>query len=295
MKRHQLGRLLKTAGSTLFAALLLGTVVPATSSAATQPAAVPPLPLLAVDAYDYGFTLSQHQIAAGTVTLALHDSGKVDHEALLFRLKDGVTEQQYVDALNGPGGLGAANALVTYAGGANVVQPGKSQVTVQTLVPGNYLVVSYAQDEAAVPEVYKGMHTALTVVDRGTAPQPVPDSLLKGTFSAADMSFTVPPVIHGAGLFKFTNADPKLPHELGLVRLKPGATRDSVIAWAQTQLGEPPFFDAGGFGALPAGGTGWLVVDLPVGSYAAICLVHSPFPPYESHAAMGQVVTFTVS
>ncbi|MFC4110177.1 hypothetical protein ACFOX0_30175 [Micromonospora zhanjiangensis] len=268
--------------------------LPAARTAASTIPSYPASRVLSVVARDDALRLGRSTVSSGLVALDLRNAGTVDHEALLMKLKPGVTVQQYVDTLTNSG-LGAANALLVYSGGANVVRPGKSQVTVQSLTAGQYLVLSYAQDENAVPEVVKGMYTPLTVVDDGAPSVTLPAGLVKGMITAHDMTYTLPSTLDGHGVYQFTVTDPKVPHEVGFIRLAPGVTRDDVLDWAMTETGPKPFTAAGGFGALPTGGTGWFYLDLPPGQYAAICFVHSPYPPYESHAAMGQIVLFTVN
>lgn len=250
--------------------------------------------ILTVTARDGSLHLSRTTVPSGLIGLQLTNAGQADHEALLMKLNPGVTAQQYADTL-ATAGLGAANALLVYSGGANVVGPGKTQLTAQTLTAGDYLVLSYAQDENAVPDVMKGMLTPLTVVDDATPAVTVPPSLIKGVINGHDMTFDLPATLRGPGVFQFTVTDERIPHEVGVVRLNDGVTVDDLLAWSMTETGPKPFTAAGGFGALPAGGSGWFYLDLPAGRYAAICFVHSPRAPYHSHAAMGQIVPFTVS
>ena len=86
------------------------------------------------------------------------------------------------------------------------------------------------------------------------------------------------------------------PHELTILALAPGKTLDDALAFfgEAPHTGPPPFSDAGGLGAIGAGQTAWVDLDLAPGDYAAVCLVPDPATG-KPHLMLGMSAAFTVS
>jgi hypothetical protein len=235
------------------------------------------------------------RIPAGLVELKLANQGRTDHQALLFRLHPGVTLAEFVRALKS-GGLGALR-LVDPAGGVNTVPARAAEVTWQALQGGRYVLIDLNTGPDGVPYVAKGMAAGFTVTGHLPPTQLNairPPGRVAGTVTAHTMTFTVPKVVDGRAIYRFTDTDRHDWHEFAIIRLKPHVTAADVIAYVRNGRGAPPFTSAGGFGAETPGNGGWLRLDLAPGRYAAICFVPDDQPPHMPHAAMGMVVAFTV-
>jgi hypothetical protein len=248
-----------------------------------------------VSASEFRFAIDTHgTVPAGLVELKLANIGTMDHEAILARLHQGVSLAQFEQALkSGP----AAFALVDFAGGAGAVAAHGRQVTFQALQGGRYVLLCLVSGPDGVPHVMKGMIAELTVTGHLTPAQLAaarPTAHVDGAITAHDMTYTLPAVVSGHGLYRFTDTDHADTHELGIIRLNPGITAADVVAWVKAPGGPPPFTSAGGFGATVPGGGGWVRLDLAPGHYAALCFVPDDAPPHAPHAAMGMVIPFTV-
>lgn len=250
-----------------------------------------------VSATDYTFGIDTHgRVPAGLVELRLANHGAADHQALLARLHQGVTTAQFEQALKSSGT--AAFGLADFAGGAGTAAAGSSQVTVQALQGGQYVVLCLVAGPDRIPHLMKGMIAAFAIQGRLSQAQLAalrPQGHVAGSITARDMTYQLPASVNGHGLYRFTDTDASDIHELGIIRLKPGVTAADVIAWAKSPAGPPPFTAAGGFGAVPPANGGWLRLNLAPGHYAAICFVPDDAAPHASHAAMGMVVPFTVT
>lgn len=292
---------IRTAAAAVIAAAAIagGATAAAAVSAPAHPGRAPAAPAHLVDASatEYQFAVTTHgRVPAGLVTLRLTNRGSEDHQALLARLHQGVTPAQFVQALKTSGQ--AAFGLVDFAGGTATVPAGGRQVTMQALQGGRYVLLCLVPGPDGIPHLMKGMIASLAVSGQLTPAQLAalhPHGHVAGTITAHDMTFTVPAAVHGHGLYRFADTDGADTHELGIVRLNPGATAADVIAWVKTHAGPRPFTPAGGYGAVPPGGGGWLRLDLAPGRYAAICLVPDDAPPHAPHSAMGMVAAFTVT
>jgi hypothetical protein len=280
----------------LVAALTTSAAITAASAAAApaRPASGSTVAgTLQVVTTDYAFHIRQGagRLHTGLIRLQLANDGKMDHEAQLARLHPGVSVAEFLHVLK-TAGEGAALALVDFTGGAAPVAPHGTQTTYQPLIPGNYLLLCMVVGPDGIPHLMKGMYHPVTVTGR---PGPVrsPGHVL-GTITAHDMTYTLPAVIGGHGLYRFRNTDRADVHELAIVRLRPHVSRADVIAWFRHPAGPPPFTSAGGFGAIPPGANGWLLLNLAPGHYAALCYVPDNKAPHLPHAAMGMVVTFTI-
>jgi hypothetical protein len=278
--------------ATALAAVAAGAASPAVAAPA-RPATQPRISTLAVVTTDFAFHLRQSAgpLQAGLVRLQLTNDGQMDHEAQLARLHRGVSVATFAHVL-GTRGEAAALALVDITGGAAPTAVHATQTTYQLLTVGHYLLLCLVVGPDGIPHVMKGMYAPVTVTGRFKGARP--PGRVQGTITAHDMTYTLPAVIHGHGLYRFLDTDRTDVHELAIVRLRPHVNRAEVIAWFRHPAGPPPFTSAGGFGAVPPGGGGWLLLSLPPGRYAALCYVPDRQPPHAPHAAMGMVVTFTI-
>jgi hypothetical protein len=165
------------------------------------------------------------------------------------------------------------------------------QVTVD-LPAGTYLEVCFVPDPDGVSHVAKGMISVLTV--SGT-PQPAKPPSAVATATLTDFKFDLPTPFNGHGTLQVLNNGAQ-PHELTILALAPGKTvEDATAFFAEARHSGPaPFSDAGGLGAIGAGQTAWVDLDLAPGDYAAVCLVPDPATG-KPHLMLGMTAAFTVS
>lgn len=284
----------------LASALLLagGLLAPAGPAAASGLAAGRTLEVTATNSPDGStdsFLLSSDHLKAGLVDVRLHNTGTVDHQVQLARLKDGITPGQYLQSLIATGG-GTALVLADAMGGSNTIAPGGFQETWVNLPAGTYVTLCFLDGPGGPPHFVKGMFSSFTVTGRGNSAHP-PGHVL-GTISAFNFGFDMPAVIDGHGFYRFTNTAVNDTHELAVIKLAPGTTADQAKAWIEdpNPSGPPPFVEsAGGVGALAPGGTSWVRMNLSPGDYIAVCFVPDDEEPHLPHAALGMVQGFHVN
>ncbi len=230
-------------------------------------------------------------LSAGLTTVQLHNQGPAPHQLQLLRLRDGVTADQALAAAK-TGNPGALLSLATVAGGPNAVATGHDQQVTVDLLAGTYLEVCFVPDPDGVSHVAKGMVSVLTV---SGSPQPAKPPTAVATAKLSDFKFALPTPFNGHGTLQVINNGPQ-PHELTILALAPGRTVADAVAFfgEATHTGPPPFTDAGGLGAIGAGQTAWVDLDLAPGDYAAVCLVPDPATG-KPHLMLGMSAAFTVS
>jgi hypothetical protein len=247
---------------------------------------------------DFRFLIDTHGFAVGGLTdVRFHNRGHVDHQAQLFRLNDGVTQDEFKADLANPNPA-ALFADSVPAGGAAVVHPHDGQQVWDPLQGGTYAVVCFVPDEKGVPHFALGMvgffelhgTVASERLDRLHPAVEVEEEVI----TAHDLTYTIPRVLSRNSIYKFVNTDASEGHEINLGRLKPGKTVADAKAYFQrlTQPGGPgpaPFVSEGGHGAILPGSHGWFKVTEDRGHYVAFCLVPDDKTGVP-HAAEGMVV-----
>jgi uncharacterized cupredoxin-like copper-binding protein len=253
---------------------------PGASVATTQP--------ITVKTTDYAFD-APDQVNAGIVSIKMENNGKEPHHMQLARLPDGKTIADLQAALGQ--GEEAALALLEFAGGPSVLDPGKSGEVVLNLREGNYVLMCFVSSADGTPHFAKGMLKPMTVVAGGGNAQ-APSS--EATITLKDFEFVGLPAQVSAGkhTWEVKNEGPQ-PHEAYIVKLAAGQTMDDVGAFFQNPVGPPPFESVGGMQALQVGKNGWMVMDFQPGNYIALCAVPDPATG-KPHAELGMVMPFTV-
>jgi len=250
-------------------------------------AAMAAMPNLMIHAHDYSFDLPK-QVAAGIVRITIDSDGKEPHHAQLARLNDGVTQEQFLAALQA--GLEAMIPLVSFTGGPAPIDAGGSQTVLMELTAGNYVVLCFVPSADGLPHLAKGMIGFFAVVagENKTA-APIADAGVE----LLDFSFKLPEAVKaGKQTWSVTNKGQQL-HEVNLMKLTDGKTIDDVMAWAKDPTTAPPFMNVGGFQGINPGATGWMELDLAAGEYIAICHITDPATG-KPHEALGMVLPFTV-
>jgi uncharacterized cupredoxin-like copper-binding protein len=241
-----------------------------------------------ITAHDYRFD-GPDSIPAGVTTIKLVNQGTELHHLQMVRLEEGKTMQDVLAALAAGG---PPPSWVSLVGGPNAVVPGKSNSVVQALVPGHYGFLCVIPGLDGVPHVMKGMEAALTVTpSSSTVQEPVADA----TMTLSDYGFQFSnPLRAGARIIRVENVAEQ-PHEVVLVRLKPGKTAAEMAAWEMSgRKGDAPGEWVGGLVGLTRGQHSSFAVNLERGTYGLICF----FPDAQDgkpHLMHGMVKDFQVS
>lgn len=256
---------------------------------AAEPAAAA-LPEIEIDAADYSYTAPE-TVTAGWVRVILTNNGTEPHHVQFVRLNDGVTAEQFEEALKQ--GEGPAMALVKQVGGVGAVHPGGTVQAVVNLPAGEYVILCLIPSPGDhVAHHAKGMIKPLKVeAGAGSANEPQADL----SVSLKDFMFTMPESLPaGKTVVKVTNEGPE-PHEFNILRLEEGKTVEDVMKFLRGEAGgPPPFAPVGGMNGLDVGLSGYAELDLAPGNYVAICNIPSPKGNGAPHFMLGMVQEFTV-
>lgn len=248
------------------------------------------LPGITITAEDFSYK-APVKTGAGWVRVTLKNNGTEPHHVQFLRLNDGVTVQQFQDAL--AQGEGPAMALVKQVGGVGAVAPGLSGSAVINLPAGEYVILCFIVSPAShQPHFAMGMIKSLTVEDRGdTASEPAAGL----TVRLKDFTFDLPDTLSSGPLtVQVINEGPE-PHEFNIMRLANGKSASDVMQFLNGDVsGPPPFTSIGGMNGLDVGSTGYAEVNLLPGKYVAICNIPSPTAEGKPHFMLGMIKEFTV-
>ncbi|NWG05425.1 MAG: hypothetical protein HXY35_01930 [Chloroflexi bacterium] len=256
---------------------------------AAEPAAAALLEIK-VDAADYSYTAPE-TVTAGWVRVILTNTGTEPHHVQFLRLNDGVTVQQFEEALKQ--GEGPALALVKQVGGVGAVHPSGTASAVINLTAGEYVILCFIPSPSdGVGHHAKGMIKPLTVeAGAGAASEPQADLSVNLKDFTFDMPASLPA---GKTIIQITNEGPE-PHEFNILRLEGSKTVADVLAFLSGEAGgPPPFAPVGGMNGLDVGLSGYAELDLTPGNYLAICNIPSPKGNGAPHFMLGMVKEFTV-
>lgn len=238
----------------------------AAGSAVSTPTVKPNV--VTVRASEFAFTAPK-SVPAGTITFHMVNAGTQLHHVSIIKLLHGKTTADYVAALKNPGPPPAWSVEV---GGPNATVPGGTSDATVTLEPGQYALVCFVPSPGEMaPHLMKGMISPLTVTPSGAASaEPAADVIVRMN----DYKFALSkPLAAGHHVIRVTN-EAAQPHEVLLVKLKPGQTAAQVGKWVEDgQKGAPPAMPMGGASPLAKGRSTTLNVDLTPGTYGLICFL----------------------
>jgi hypothetical protein len=248
-------------------------------------------PEISIDAADFSYS-APDSISEGWVRVKLTNSGQEPHHVQFLRLNDGVTLEQFQEALKQ--GEGPALALVRQMGGVGALAPTLSAQAVLNLPAGEYVLLCLIPSPVdQVPHLAKGMIKSLTVQPGNNTLTAEPAADL--TVNMQDFVFDLPAVLPDKPLsIQVINDGPEA-HEFNLMRLADGKTAEDVLQYLQAPDGPPPFIPVGGMNGLDKGLSGFAEVDLQPGNYVAICNIPSPKAEGHPHFTLGMIKQFTVA
>lgn len=254
-----------------------------------EPAAVV-LPEIKVDAADYSYTTPE-TVNAGWVRVTLTNSGAEPHHVQFLRLNDGVTAQQFEDALKQA--EGPALAMTKQVGGVGAIHPGGSASAVINLPAGEYIILCFIPSPGDhMAHHTRGMIKSLTVQPASgpSASEPKADM----TVHLKDFMFEMPDSLTAGPLIIQVINDGPEAHEFNILRLADGKTTNDVMQFLGGAGGPPPFAPVGGMNGLDTGVIGYAELNLAPGTYVAICNIPSPKAEGHPHFTLGMIKEFTV-
>lgn len=252
----------------------------------------PAVPVVEAVARDFAFEV-QGPIPAGLTTIRLANRGRSTHHMQLYRLAEGKSAADLVEAIKAATSGGEFPDWIEAAGGPGGVSPGAESNATMELEPGSYALVCWVPDTTGVPHLLLGMVKEVQVVpaERDAEP-PEPDADLTVRLVDYDFQFSPPPA-SGSWTMRVENEGPQR-HEIQIWRLAPGkSVSDFMTYMGNHERGEPPGRWAGGVSELEPGGRAHVRVDLPPGEYALICFVPDQ-KDGKPHFAHGMVKQITV-
>jgi hypothetical protein len=227
-------------------------------------------PVTTIGAKDYAFVVPG-PIPAGLTNLHLANRGKEIHHLLLYRLEQGKSVADVVEALKAAQTGAAFPDWAVPSGGPGGVMPGAESNATLELEPGSYAAVCFVPDSAGVPHVMRGMAQAVEVTPAETATR-VKEPRADVTLELVDYDFRFSePLAPGTWNVRVKNEGPQL-HEVHFWRLAPGKSLGDLTGWlAGSEQGPPPADVVGGVSTIEAGREALVNLSLEPAEYALIC------------------------
>jgi hypothetical protein len=263
----------------------------ATTSGTITTAGQNDMPILMIEAVEYGFR-TNGSVPAGMTMVQMKNLGQEDHQTQFLRLNDGVTLPQVQAAFQTD--QSAVNRLTTLVGGPGTAASGGASAAMMNLLEGQYMLACFIPGRDGIPHAAKGMVLPLTVT-AATAPA-MPAPATQGTVVMKEFAYalSVSALPADRSMLAIVNEGMQA-HEFGLLRLAPGKSAADVTGYfAATPTGPPPFAAAGGLTALSPGQRGIAVLDLTPGNYAAICFL-SDAASSKKHLQLGMIAGLTAT
>lgn len=229
-------------------------------------------------------------VPAGQTLITLKNIGHDSRASFLLRFPETMTIADIFAGVPDGDQPPAWLFTSTLVGFPGETLPGATNRAVVDLTPGLYLILDdFSQPFFVLPA---GSNDGTS-----SAIEPTAD----GEVSLFEYSFKFPETISaGQQIWKITNAG-RENHELLLVSVPDGTSVDQVTQYFTSESDASPVAGlsrenvapVGGLGWLSAGGIAWTEVNLPPGTYAALCFAVGP--DFVDHVMRGMVAVFTVS
>jgi catechol 2,3-dioxygenase-like lactoylglutathione lyase family enzyme/uncharacterized cupredoxin-like copper-binding protein len=185
-------------------------------------------------ATDYGFT-GPDRILAGSRVIQITNNGKELHHMQVVQLPDDKTAADIQGAMEThPEHL---PTWIKHVGGPNAILPGTHASSTMQLTAGRYALLCLIPDKHGVLHGARGMVKALTVIP---AQHPHDGPRSTAIIRQRDFGFMLShPLKPGRHTIEVHN-DGTQPHEVVLVKLKPGATAKDVATALEPGASGPP-------------------------------------------------------
>jgi hypothetical protein len=271
----------------LAALMACGTAAPSAqqSPTAAPASAAAPVPELVIVAKEYSFA-GPESIPGGWTQVTLDNQGAKAHDLILFKLDEGKSMDDVMAALESQ----APPDWITLFGQSSA-QAGQRRMFIANLLPGNYAMISFGDEENGPPDAAQGMVKGLTVTAATAAQVALPQA--GTTIDMVDFGFVVSEIKAGKQLIQASNKGAE-DHEAVFFRIRDGKTIDDVRALLklpeeqQEQQYAELLTDVGTIVA-SAGQTTYAKQELAAGRYALICFLPSVGNGGKPHAELGML------
>jgi hypothetical protein len=241
--------------------------------------AVPAPPEVTLTITD-SFLQSPDTLAEGWTTFRLVNEGNELHMAMLVRLDDGRSPEEFIEVYSEAIRTdGPRPEWAQRVGGPGAAAPGGTSNATQYLEPGRYMLLDIMDLGGGVPNFMReqGLGQSFVVeapTDLAALPRPPAADV---DIRLVDYAFSMEaPLSPGRQTIRVYNTGSQ-PHEIGIVQMAPGTTIGELLAWIETPEGPPPMAGtAGGVASIAPDREAFFEVDLEAGDYALLCFVTAP-------------------
>lgn len=242
-------------------------------------------------AVEYSFQ-GPDQLPAGWTQITLDNQGAAAHDLQLFGIDAGKTLQDVTQSLASNGPPDWAHAY-----GSIFADPGKQESFIVDLAPGNYVLLSFGNNQQGPPDAAKGMLKMVTVT--GIAPAassvqlPTPDVSINMVDYHFEMTGTMK---SGSQTIYLTNTGTEM-HEAQVLKLNAGTTFEQfqqlLMASNGQQGSQMPATPVWGM-TLSPGASAYGTANLTPGEYAVVCFLPSAKNGGKPHYMLGMISSVTV-
>lgn len=117
--------------------------------ASEQSAEEAPVSTVEIVAYDFGYRTSPEVVPAGPIETRLTNEGEQPHQALIYRLNDGIAFEDFKNKIMADDTLVPQLAQGGIDGVSEVISTGKETVaTGDELTPGRYAILCFVRDQS---------------------------------------------------------------------------------------------------------------------------------------------------
>lgn len=299
-RRTLLGRSAAMAG-----AALLGPRVGRALAAGT-PAAGADLPELAITVLDDGFTVNE-PVSTGLHRVTVTNAGNAPSHVSLGRVPDAFTDEQFASVTDDDPANDQLSTEqffeIRFVGLPDWPAPGEHRTGIVDIAePGRYVLV----------DPFSTRIKLFTVEGTPAAQATEPEST--AAFSLQEMSImpSTTELTAGPARWRIENVG-AFSHELAVLPVGDGLTADELgayLAWALSipdgatpdpstpvpgngKIDLTTYAPVAAMSILRPGGRAWIDVDLPPGTYAALCMLPGPTDDVPPHAMLGMYAILT--
>ena len=256
---------------------------------AAQAPTMSPIPTVNVRATDDEIQLPpvpNEGVEAGMYTFEFaNNRTETSYSPDIARLKDGVTMDDFNEALATGDGFGAVS-LVTLLGGP-IIMPGQTIPMTVELVPGDYMFMELAEDGP-------GEMIPFSVVESDMM-QGLKAPEADVTLTMVDFAYDVPDIIpSGDLLWHIVNSGEQW-HEAVIFSVPEGTTVDGMLSGDESGGdGSDEYGQVFTWSPMSEGTEAWATINLEPGTYAVLCFLPDLNGDFASHSEHGMVQIFTV-
>jgi len=244
--------------------------------------------VVTVTANDYAFS-APDSIPAGPTEIRLLNRGTEMHHVWLIRLDDGKTMKDLFAAMKPDAAL---PSWARDVGGPNTPGPGGESTAILRLAAGRYAMICVIPSPDGKAHVMKGMAKEV-VVTPATSNVSKANLRISSTMTLSDYAFGFSqPLAAGSHMIRVKN-DAAQPHEVVILRLRPGKKIGDMLAWMEKMEGPPPGAPIGGTTPMAKGEENIITLDLTPGEYGMICFVPDA-KDGKPHFAHGMMTQFSI-